>query len=115
MYHGIYLFDEIIRVPLLIKYPNGKRYNERKGFQSLTKLYPLIKEIIDGRDDLILTTEEAKSQGFGFGHEVPVRYKGREKEFNPDFYKLREAVYTLKGKVTTNLTDNKIEENIKFS
>jgi arylsulfatase A-like enzyme len=114
MYHGIYLFDEIIRVPLLIRYPYGKRYKERKEFQSLTKIYPLIKNIIEGKDDAVLTTETALAQGFGFGHEVPVRYKGREKEFNPQFYKLREAVYTKEGKTTRNLTDNIVEEEIKF-
>jgi arylsulfatase A-like enzyme len=43
--HGTFLFDEVLRVPLFIRYPRGslkKARKNRDGYISLTKLYDLI-------------------------------------------------------------------------
>ena len=114
MYHGIYLYDEIIRVPLIIKYPKGKKFIERKGYQSTTCIFSLIKNIVKGNDDRCLTRPTAFSESFGYSHGIPVRYKNRVGEIDPQFYKIRKAKYSKNRKVTTNLTDKKIEEDITY-
>ena len=47
--HGTFLYDEIIRIPLMIKYPkNLNQPRTVKNLVSLTDIFPLIKETISG-------------------------------------------------------------------
>ena len=47
--HGTFLYDEIIRIPLMVKYPkNWNQPRTVKNLVSLTDIFPIIKETING-------------------------------------------------------------------
>ncbi|MCL4362767.1 sulfatase, partial [Candidatus Parvarchaeota archaeon] len=71
MYHEVFLYDEIIRVPLIIKYPNSKKFEKKEGYQSTVNLFKLIKSILNGGDDSVLTTETAFSESYGAALSLP--------------------------------------------
>jgi Arylsulfatase A and related enzymes len=55
MLHSTYLYDELVRIPLIIKYPNGKKFEAKKGYQNLVYLPKLIKDVLEGGDDSLFT------------------------------------------------------------
>lgn len=113
--HGIYLHNEIIEVPLIVKFPGNRRINVRKGYQSLTRLYDLVLNVIEGNYEDVITTDIAFSESFGITHDLETvlgKYMGR-----PDFNEkrrvidcVRKAVYKDGYKLVYNFTLNKIEE-----
>ena len=48
IYHGYYLTDELLRVPLYVRYPENVNYDSKikEGYISLTFLYNLIKSLL---------------------------------------------------------------------
>lgn len=110
MYHGNYLYDEIIRVPLVIKYPNGMKFPERRGYQSLTSIFNLVKSIIKDGDDKILTTNLAFAESFGLEKILPESHKWREDYVKATYEKTRKAVYENNSKLTLNSSEGVIEE-----
>ncbi|MDE1767107.1 MAG: sulfatase [Thaumarchaeota archaeon] len=113
MYHGIYLHDEIIKVPLIIKYPNNKKFKLKNGYQSLINIFPLIKEVLSEKDDRVLTTKSAISESFANDKFLPESYKHRQSFVDKKYEKLRRAIYKNNFKLVFNYTDNKIEEITK--
>ena len=45
--HGIYLYDELVRIPLVVKYPQGVK-PEQSGIYSLAGIQKMIMEAVDG-------------------------------------------------------------------
>jgi arylsulfatase A-like enzyme len=113
MYHGVYLYDEIIRVPLVIKYPHGKKFRAVKGYQSLVSIPKLIKEIIEGGDDAALTTDNAFAESYGNMDRPPLSYKSRMDYVNNKYEKNRAAVYMNDYKLNVNGGDGVVEEFLK--
>lgn len=110
MYHGIYLYDEIVRVPLIVKYPKARRFKHREGYQSLVSMPRFIREVISGGDDSALTTKSAFAEAFSTIASMPESYKDRKKYMDEKYEKVRQAVYKKGYKLTLNVTDNKVEE-----
>ncbi len=108
MYHGIYVHEEIARIPLIIKYPKSKKFNIQKGYQSLKNLNTLIKSIADGGNDECLTTGTAFTESYGLCHVAPARYRRRKVDSN--YTKARIAVYNEDYKMTYNITEDTAEE-----
>lgn len=108
MYHGIYVHDEIARIPLIIKYPKGKKYEIPKGYQGLTTLNSMIKSVAEGGDADDLTTDSVFSESYGMCHVVPPRFT--HEKIDEDYSKTRVAVYENNYKLTYNITDSKAEE-----
>jgi len=113
MLHGIYLYDEIIRVPLIIKYPKSKKFRKKEGYQSLVSVPKLIEEVAEGGDDSSLTTEKAFSEAYGNIDRPPKSYSHRMDYVNSTYEKSRAAVYMDDYKLTVNGTDGKIDEFLK--
>ena len=68
--HGIFLHDELVRVPLIIKPPRGMKVWGRPGrLQSIVSLFDLISEASEGELNLdILTSDTAFAESFGMQH-----------------------------------------------
>ena len=113
--HGIYLYNEIIEVPLVVKFPGNKRIKVRNGYQSLARLYDLVLNVVEGNYDDVITTDVAFSESFGIAHDLKIvlgKYMNR-----PDFEEkrrvidcVRKAVYKDGYKLVYNLTLDRIEE-----
>lgn len=67
--HGTYLYDELLKVPLIIKYPEhlNIRYSNNRGFISLTKLKELIYTTLTCRikSDEFLYEDSVFSESYG--------------------------------------------------
>jgi len=113
LFHEIYLYDEIIRIPLMIKYPNGKRYKKRKGYQSLVNIKQLVKDVIEGGDDSSLYSDSVFSEAYGNTRNTPSSYSARLDYINEKYEKHRKCVYRDGYKLTVNGTDCTIEEFTK--
>ncbi len=110
MYHNTYLYDEIIRIPMVIKYPNSKKFPKKSGYQSLVNISNLIKSVMEGGNDGALTKETAFSEAYGDVTILPGGYKDRRAYVENKYEKIRKAVYKDKFKLTVNGTDGTIEE-----
>ena len=113
MYHDTFLYDEIIRVPLIIKYPNGKKFEKKNGYQSTTGILKLIKNILENGDDSVLTAETAFSESYGTTIVLPDIYKDRADYVKQRYEKARKAVFKNGFKLNINGTDGLIEEFTK--
>jgi arylsulfatase A-like enzyme len=110
MYHGVYLYDEIVRIPLIIKYPNSKKFRKRSGYQSLVNVPKLIKRILAGGDDSAITTDSAFAEAYGGIEFIPESYEHVRHYMEEKYDKVRKAVYSGGYKLTLNGTDGTIEE-----
>lgn len=64
--HGIFLSNELIRIPMLIKFPNQVKFTPGRGYQSLLNLYGFIQGFLHGQiRPESLTSEVVFSQSFG--------------------------------------------------
>jgi len=70
--HGTFLHDEILRVPLLVKRPYGKKLPPAEGYQSLTNVRSFVIESIEGGDaGPALDRESAIAESFGIQQSPP--------------------------------------------
>lgn len=117
MYHGSFLYDEIVRVPLIIKYPKNRKFIKRTGYQSLANVPDLIMDIIEGKDDRRLTTEKAFAESYdacNWYSLLPRSYIKRQRDYLKARYeKVRKAVFKGDFKLTVNGTDGKVEEFLR--
>ena len=112
MYHGIYLYDEIVRVPMVIKYPQGKKPARRDGYQSLVGVFDLIRNVLGGRN-LDITTGSAYSESFGNAEFFPESYKHRIWYVEKNYERQRKAVYTDGYKLNLDVSAGKADEFLK--
>jgi arylsulfatase A-like enzyme len=106
--HSVYLYDEIIRVPLIVKYPRAKSPPRKEGYQSLVNIPRMIKSAADGviGEDL-LTERVAFSESFGIPHQSIINVpEGLRRRFDVP----RKAVYRDGCKITVNWLDMAVEE-----
>jgi arylsulfatase A-like enzyme len=63
--HGLFLYNEIIEVPLIIKFPNNKKIELKNEYQSLVDIPNLIENVSEG--NLIdISNEFVFSESYGF-------------------------------------------------
>lgn len=118
--HGTFLYDELLRVPLLIKYPKDMELeidnNRIGGYISLTSLKGIILRAIDGK----LTSDEAFysrvvfSESYG-SERNPVKQLS-EDELNEykRYDKYRIAIYHKNFKGIFNVEDWQFEKIISY-
>jgi arylsulfatase A-like enzyme len=70
--HGTFLHDEIVEVPLVVKYPGGRKPAVGAGYQSLCEIRPLVMKTCSGEEAVMKTSEETFSESFGVVHKPPV-------------------------------------------
>ena len=110
MLHSTYLYDELTRIPLMIKYPGSRKFEAKKGYQNLVYLPKLIKEVMEGGDDSSVYSETTFSEAYGAVIVLPGGYKNREEYVRKTYEKVRKAIYKDGFKLTVNGTDGITEE-----
>lgn len=114
--HGTFLYDEIIKVPLIVRLPGQKKIKIREGYQSTSRLKNYIQDIIQNNIDYDSLTEDfVFSEVFGSldnemkKHEKDPRYKQVL-----DYVDIpRKCVYSNGYKLTMDFKNNKIIEFTK--
>jgi arylsulfatase A-like enzyme len=109
IYHGIYLYDEVIRVPMVVKYPGGRKLAKRPGYQSLVGVFNLVKDVIAGKATDI-TTDSVYAESFGNAEFFPESYMHRMWYVQKHYEKIRRAVYMDGYKLSVNGSDGIVEE-----
>ncbi len=110
--HGTFLHEEVIGVPLIVKYPKGARPKQAAGYQPLHRVQELVKDSLIGvNDGLSLHSDHAVAESFGvpFGvdsvSQAPDFAAKRERYDRP-----RKAVYRSGLKLVVDGKDGSIEE-----
>lgn len=112
--HGTFLHREIVDVPLLIKYPGGKKPVVGKGYQNLCGIYPLVTETSEGVEAAMTSTAETFSEAFGVVHKPPVvadpSLKARLDEVRARVDRPRRAVYREGYRFVVDWSTGEVEE-----
>jgi len=104
--HGVFLNDELLRVPLLVKTPH--KIEKTEGYVSLTRIKPFILSQVEGRD-FQLVSDYVLAESFGTHYPYP--NLSREKlEAVKELEKYRIKLYDREGIAVFNVDDWKLEE-----
>ncbi len=110
--HGVFLYDELVQVPLLVKYPLGAKVSQssRSGEISLTSIQKFIIDIVEGREtDSSLYSPQVFSESWANYNR---KLDGRaENGMETDLVGRRICVYADEGKVTYKLDTKEVEES----
>jgi len=116
--HGTFLYDELIQVPLWVRYPNTNIIPlQDEGYISLTRLYNLILTTVRGDEYTIKTLYSPVVFSEVYG--IHLSYSGlsltpQEKTNLMALEKYRIAIYYKNFKGIFNVTDWKFEEIISY-
>ncbi len=113
--HGTFLDDELLRVPLLIRYPNNldvEIAENTEGYISLIRLRRLIIELVKGKlaNDNILYSDVALAESFGVHQNVAKLLKDEERRRMEEYEKYRIAIYWRGIRALYNVDDSRFEE-----
>ncbi|ASJ05727.1 sulfatase-like hydrolase/transferase [Thermococcus barossii] len=111
--HGTFLYDELLVVPLFIKYPTGLALEQcvcPSQYISLTRLRPLIQGIVDGTisTDEVLYSPVVFAESYGIHQNIGQRVAGKG-EMIDNLEKYRVAIYYRGFKGIFNVSDWKFE------
>ena len=109
--HGIYLYDEIVNIPLIIKFPKNIKIDIAKGYQTLVRLKDFIESAIGEniRSDTLSTPTV-------FSEEPRNRRLSLPNDFSETDFKIHashKAVYKSGFKATVNGSAGTLEEFLK--
>ena len=116
--HGTFLYDELIRVPLIIRMPHGAKFSVNQGFQSTTKLKSFIENSINYDNYFDSITEEfVFSECFGSLDKEITKFSShpRYKEILARIDRSRKAIYFKNSKLVIDVDNETIEEILSFS
>jgi len=115
--HGNFLYNELIEVPLIIKFPKNKKVQIKKGYQSLVKIPCLIFNTIEDNFEDVVTTKTVFSENYGAFHDLHKLYKLGILHASVDFEKIkntifypRKAVYKNDYKLVINGLNGEVDE-----
>ena len=104
--HGHFLFDELIQIPLLIKYPNSHKYMVSEGYQTLVDIFEFLKSWGNNMQYAFPSRELVFSEvrGMKFPETTPKKYW--DQNDNED----RRALFKDRMKIVVNGTRGVVEE-----
>jgi arylsulfatase A-like enzyme len=115
--HGIFLFNELIEVPLIVKLPENKKISIKDGYQSLTNISKFIVDVIDGnRDQDSITEMSAFSEAKGLENDngsLSNINNGNREPLNEkvlEIFGSRKAIYKDGYKCVVNGRNGNVEE-----
>lgn len=112
--HGIFVHDELLRVPLVVKYPDNKKETPPPGHQTLEGITEMVKDSLlgmTGGESLTKPYAVSESYGINSGLERVRKAAGFE-EKRDRFDRPRKAVYKGGWKLAV---DGKTGEVIEFT
>jgi len=118
--HGVFLYDELLRVPLLIKYPKDaeiKIMSKKSEYVSLVKLKQLILEVAKNelKGDGVLCSETVFSECYGIGMKIDELKTEEEKRNIGILDNYRIAIYHGDFKGIFNVEDWRFEEILSYN
>ena len=118
--HGIFLYDELLKVPLFIKYPRDchlKIIPYKNKYISLLNLYNFILHFVSGylKDDSILYSDTVFAESYGITMLIKDPLTKEEKENINKLEKYRIAIYYKSFKGVFNVADWKFEEITSYN
>jgi len=118
--HGVFLYDELLRVPLLIKYPRDaeiKIMSKKSEYVSLVRLKQLILKVAKNefKDDGILYSKTVFSESYGIGAKIDELKTEEEKRNIGILDKYRIAIYHGDFKGIFNVENWRFEEIISYN
>lgn len=113
--HGTFLYDEIIEVPLMIKYPNNSKPPRGAGYQSLTDLRELVERQAagEGVPEGMVGKDAVFSESYGIPQEISFFTKRKDERIDSLRDSLdvpRKAVYQGEFKLVVNGVNGRVEE-----
>lgn len=103
--HSLFLYNEIIEIPLIVKFPNNKKIKIGSGYQSLVDLKHLMENSIQG-NYIDITKEKVFSESWGYQYKIDEKIK----QFDKGLYGVpRKAIYKNGYKMVIN-NKGEIEE-----
>ena len=115
--HGIFLSDELVRVPLLVKLPNNTKHTIKEGYQSLTKIFDFMKlSSSDKINEDVISEKYALSESFGILFDVKKLMTENNNQYIKELEQPRVALYMDNHKIIINRQTRNIEyvtSNIK--
>ena len=115
--HGNFLYNELIEIPLIIKFPKNKKIQIKKGYQSLVKIPDLIFNTLEDNILDYVTSETVFSESYGTFQDLKRLTKLRILPKSVDFEKIkntifypRKAVYKNDYKLVINGLNGDIDE-----
>ncbi|AFK22065.1 sulfatase-like hydrolase/transferase [Pyrococcus sp. ST04] len=117
--HGTFLYDELLKVPLLVKYPKGYEVEHvwnRSKYISLVKLKPFILKIIENKlsDDSILYSDIVFAESYGVHIDIDNISNEIERKNIEQLDKYRIAIYYKNFKGIFNVEEWKFESIISY-
>ncbi len=110
--HGTFMHDEILKIPLVVKYPQNRKDRQAEGYQPLHRVPELVKDCLVGvYSGESLSSGHAVSESFG----IPNRLETVEdspgfEEKRERFDRARKAVYGGGMKLVVDGKDGVVEE-----
>jgi arylsulfatase A-like enzyme len=112
--HGTFLHDEIVEVPLVVKYPGGRKPGVGAGYQSLCDIRPLVMKTCNGEEAVMKTSEETFSESFGVVHKPPAvsdpALKAKFERVRQRVDRPRKAVFKDGYKLVVDWSTKEVEE-----
>ncbi|AIF70357.1 hypothetical protein PAP_09915 [Palaeococcus pacificus DY20341] len=117
--HGTFLYDELLRVPLMIKYPSSwdVEIEKREGYVSLTSLASFLIGLLEGQvhSDGELYSETVFAESYGVSNPIdPSLLSEAEKIRYSELNRYRIAVYHRGFKGIFNVTEWNFENIISY-
>jgi len=119
--HGIFLYDELLKIPLLIKYPANtiiEIIQNKTKYVSLVKLKEFIIKLVQNKleDDDILYSNTVFAESHGIHTDLTGKvYTEKEKKKLESFEKWKIAIYNEEFKGIFNVKDWRVEKIILYS
>ena len=113
--HGTFMHDEILQVPLIVKYPGGSKPKLKPGYQPLHRVQEAVKDSLVGvHDGISLTSDHAVAESFGIPNGLESVSDAREfAAKRARFDRPRKAVYMKGLKLAVDGHEGVIEEFTK--
>jgi len=115
--HGNFLYDELVEVPMIIKYPQNKKFEIKNGYQSLVNIPKVIENVISGNIEDNITELTAFSEVFGCMNDLEMLTKNNilpkdfnYKEYQEKIFYPRKAIFKNGYKLVINGFNGEIEE-----
>lgn len=109
--HGLFLHDEIIKIPLIVKLPNNGKVERKQGYQSLTSLKEFIIKYLESPTTTDLITKEVvfSEESKRIINLIPIKYREAYKK-HPYINVNRKTVFKNGFKLTINGDFGTVEE-----
>ncbi len=113
--HGTFLHDEILEVPLIVKYPKSTKITIGPGYQTLTDIPILMQSVVQGESRDVMSRRVVTAESFGTQNRPPIlandpamsaRIEDKRKIVDTP----RKAVYKDGYKLVARWEDRTVEE-----